>query len=864
MNTAEIRQRYLEYFVRQGHRLVESSSLIPDRDPSLLFTNSGMVQFKEALALREDRGYTRAVSCQRCMRAGGKHNDLDRVGYTARHHTFFEMLGNFSFGDYFKREAIHFAWEFLTRELAIPPEKLWVTVHEADDEAADIWLQEQGVSAARFSRLGDADNFWAMGDTGPCGPCSEIFFDHGEGVPGGPPGSAEGDLDRYVEIWNLVFTQFDRSADGTLTPLPRPCVDTGMGLERLATVMQAVHSNYDTDVLRHLVVSAAEMIGVEDVGQSSLRVIADHIRSAAFLIADGVLPSSEGRGYVLRRVIRRALRHGHKLHAEQAFFYRLVQPLVAVMGDAYPLLGEASDRIQQLLLKEEERFALTLSTGMKLLQEVFAETQGQVPGDLVFRLYDTYGFPYDMTEDIAREEGRTLDRAGFEQAMESQQRRARAASRFGVADTMQLEVAGTTRFAGYERLNLPAQLLGLYRDRTRVPQLSVGETGYLVLDETPFYAEAGGQVGDRGLIQAAEGKARVLDTVRQADVYLHQLEVTEGSLAVGDAVDARVDESTRQATVLNHSATHLMHAALREVLGDHVQQRGSLVNEHRLRFDFSHFEPVSAEQLRLIEQLVNEQIRGNSRVLVETMPICEAKARGALALFGEKYSEQVRVLTMGDGFSIELCGGTHASRTGDLGLFKLVSEQGIASGVRRMEAVTGEVALEWVQTCQDLLHDVTQVVRADPSELVEKVRALTQQTKTDRKRLDEVTAQLALQSSGQAVSDLVDIRGVKLIVRQLEGLAPRQLPAAVDRLKDQIKSGIVVLSSVKDGKLSLIAGVTRDLVQRIDAVDLINAVAVRVGGKGGGRRDLARAGGSDLAALPGAMAAVQPWLEARL
>ena len=864
MDTSEIRRLYLEYFVRQGHQLVESASLVPDKDPSLLFTNSGMVQFKEALALRENRGYTRAVSCQRCIRAGGKHNDLDRVGYTARHLTFFEMLGNFSFGDYFKREAIQFAWEFLTQELSIPPEKLWVTIHESDDEAADIWLNEQGVSPERFSRMGDRDNFWTMGDTGPSGPCSEIFFDHGAAVPGGPPGSAEDDLDRYVEIWNLVFTQYDRSADGSLTPLPKPCVDTGMGLERVAAALQGVESNYDTDILRHLVTSAARAIGVAETGQTSLRVLADHIRSAAFLIADGVLPSSEGRGYVLRRIIRRALRHGYMLEAEGSFFHKLVQPLAEIMGDAYPLLGKTAGQTRQILLKEEEQFALTLSTGMKILQEAMRDMEGgEVPGDLVFRLYDTYGFPADLTRDIAREQGKTLDMPGFESAMQAQKNRARAASRFGPAEEMQLAVSGVTEFSGYTGLTDSGRLLGLYQDQGQVQQLAAGETGWLVLDKTPFYAESGGQVGDRGRVCSAKGEARILDTVRQGDIHLHRAEVLEGCLSRGDTLEARVDAAKRRATVLNHSATHLMHAALREVLGDHVQQRGSLVNEHRLRFDFSHFAPVSSEQLQHIERLVNQQIRNNSEVCIETMPIAEAKSRGAIALFGEKYTAEVRVLTMGDGFSVELCGGTHASRTGDLGLFKIVSEQGTAGGVRRIEAVSGEAALGMFEQSEELLGDLTRLLKTDRSQLAARVKALAAEAKEAEKHLQEATRKLAMQAGGAAAGP-VEVRGVKLLIRQLEGASPKLLPDMLDRLKNELGSGVVVLSTVQDDKVSLIAGVTKDLTERISAAELINEVAGQLGGRGGGRPDMARAGGAGSEKLPAALKTVQPWLEARL
>ncbi|MFT7688285.1 MAG: alanyl-tRNA synthetase, partial [Candidatus Azotimanducaceae bacterium] len=752
MNSRELRQAYLDYFASKDHAIVDSSSLVPDNDPTLLFTNAGMVQFKDALSLKEDRGYKRAVSCQRCVRAGGKHNDLDNVGYTARHHTFFEMLGNFSFGDYFKREAIFFAWEFLTEVVKLPPEKLWVTVHESDDEAEAIWVNEVGFDKSRISRLGDDDNFWTMGDTGPCGPSSEIFYDHGEDVPGGPPGSEDGELDRYIEIWNLVFTQFDRSADGTLNPLPKPCVDTGMGLERLAAVLQNVHSNYEIDLFKALIGKAASLLKVTDLNNDSLKVIADHIRSTAFLISDGVVPSNEGRGYVLRRIIRRALRHGHKLQSTEPFFHKMVGELVSEMGEAYPILKETEAQIEKILLKEEQQFELTLDQGMKILNEAIRDFDGkEIPGHIIFKLYDTYGFPTDLTADIGREKGLGIDMPGFEEEMEAQRNRARAASKFGSVDISAIETDTVTEFVGYEDLSNEAKIIALYKDGVEVEKLD-GE-GIVVLDRSAFYAESGGQVGDAGLIFGEGFSFEVDSTVKSSAAFLHQGKMANGEAKVGSVVQTDVLKSQRNATRINHSATHLMHAALRNVLGSHVNQRGSLVDGERLRFDFSHFEAVTPEELRSIESLVNTQIRNNSEITTELMDVASAKEKGAMALFGEKYSAMVRVLTMGDGFSIELCGGTHAARTGDIGLFKIVSETGIASGVRRIDAIVGERALTLVNELEDEMASTALLLRADKSNYLDKVKGLIALNKAQEKEI----AQLNMKLASGGGSDLADL-----------------------------------------------------------------------------------------------------------
>lgn len=865
MNSRELRKAYLDYFASQGHTVVESSSLVPDNDPTLLFTNAGMVQFKESLAFRENRGYTRATSCQRCIRAGGKHNDLDNVGYTARHHTFFEMLGNFSFGDYFKKEAIEFAWEFLTQVIKLPPERLWVTVHTGDDEAEDIWVNHIGFDPKRVTRLGDDDNFWTMGDTGPCGPSSEIFWDHGPSVPGGPPGSPDGELDRYIEIWNLVFTQFDRSADGTLNSLPKPCVDTGMGLERLAAVLQEVHSNYEIDLFQALIRRAGELLHCSDLDNPSLKVIADHIRSAAFLVADGVLPSNEGRGYVMRRIIRRALRHGHKLQSSEPFFHKLVGCLVDEMGEAYPLLAKTQSQIERILLKEEQQFELTLDQGMRILTEAITDLQGNViPGEVVFKLYDTFGFPTDLTADIARERDLSIDMPGFETAMEAQRQRARAASKFGSVDIAKYQIDAVTEFIGYESLQGQSQIVVVFHDENEVESLAAGDEGVVVLNKTPFYAESGGQVGDTGRLYANGATFDVLDTVKAGDAFLHKGRLVEGTLTPGMTLEADVDRQSRLAIRLNHSATHLLHAALKQVLGEHVNQRGSLVDAERLRFDFSHFEPVTREEIRIIERIVNEQILRNGEVQTQVMALEDARERGAMALFGEKYSEQVRVLSMGDDFSVELCGGTHAARTGDIGLFRITAEQGTASGVRRIEGVTGLRALSRLEGLEDTLAETAALLRADRSNIQDKVKALLEQNK----RLEKDVAQLSMKLASGAGNDLAEsavlINGVKVVVNQLDGVDAKTLPDALDRLKNKIQSGIIVLACVNDGKVALIAGVTPDLTDRVNAGALINHVATQVGGKGGGRPDMARAGGTEPASLTAALDSVPEFLQALL
>ena len=859
MDSRELRSAFLSYFEGKGHTIVESSSLVPGNDPTLLFTNAGMVQFKDSFAFREDRGYTRAASCQRCVRAGGKHNDLDNVGYTARHHTFFEMLGNFSFGDYFKEDAIVFAWEFLTEVVGLPAEKLWVTVHDSDDEAEQIWIEKVGFDPQRITRLGDDDNFWTMGDTGPCGPSSEIFYDHGPEVPGGPPGSKDGELDRYIEIWNLVFTQYDRSADGTLTPLPKQCVDTGMGLERLAAILQGVHNNYEIDLFQALINKAAGLLQATDLDNPSLKVIADHIRAAVFLIADGVVPSNEGRGYVIRRIIRRALRHGHKLQSSGPFFHQLVGEVVTQMGDAYPLIAQTRSQVEKVLLKEEQQFELTLDQGMRILTDAISQLDGkEIPGEVVFKLYDTYGFPTDLTADIARERNLTLDMAGFDREMEIQRERARAASQFGSADTGDLQLSDVTEFVGYDSLEDESTVIGIIVDGAQVDQADADQQALVVLDRTPFYAESGGQAGDTGQLIADGVVLNVTDTVKSGDAFLHQGKSVNGSLAVGDKVQSVVNRPLRDATRLNHSATHLMHAALRKILGEHVNQRGSLVNAERLRFDFSHFEPVSREQLREIERLVNTEIRANSAIETEVMDLESARNKGAMALFGEKYSAEVRVLPMGDGFSVELCGGTHAARTGDIGIFRIVSEQGVASGVRRIEAITGLAALTQVESNEDLLSQAGSLVRADNHNLADKLRALIDQNKKLEKTIADLNRKLATGGVGPDIAEsAIDLGGVKLVVSQLDGADPKSLPDVLDQLKNKIGSGIIVLGTVSEGKVGLIVGVTKDLTDRFHAGDLVNHIASQVGGKGGGRPDMARAGGSDPDSLPAALASVE-------
>jgi len=861
MDTRELRKAYLDFFASKGHTVVDSAALVPDNDPTLLFTNAGMVQFKEALAFRENRGYTRAVSCQRCVRAGGKHNDLDNVGYTARHHTFFEMLGNFSFGDYFKKEAIEFAWEFLTEVIKLPKERLWVTVHTSDDEAEDIWVNHIGFDPDRVTRLGDDDNFWTMGDTGPCGPSSEIFWDHGAEVPGGPPGSPDGELDRYIEIWNLVFTQYDRSADGTLTPLPKPCVDTGLGLERLAAILQNVHSNYDIDIFQTLIKRAAQLLNRTDLDDPSLKVIADHIRTSTFLIADGVLPSNEGRGYVMRRIIRRALRHGHKLQSSGPFFHKMVSTVVETMGEAYPIIVNAQAQIERVLLKEEQQFEITLDQGMKILSEAIVNlSDKEIPGEVVFKLYDTYGFPADLTADIARERGLTIDMAGFEVEMEAQRQRARAASKFGNVNVDQYKLSESTNFTGYEKLTGEGTVTALFADDKPADKIVEGQEAVLVMNSTPFYAESGGQVGDTGRIYGNGITFDVSDTVKAGNAFLHKGKLLEGELTIGQSLAADVEKSSRDATRINHSATHLLHAALRTVLGDHVNQRGSLVDADRLRFDFSHFEPVSATELRQIERLVNDQIRANSEIQTEVMPLEQARNKGAMALFGEKYSAEVRVLTMGGGFSVELCGGTHARRTGDIGVFRLTSEQGIASGVRRIEGVTGANAINNIELLEDSLNESAAILRADKGNFTDKIKQLVDQNKKLEKEVSQLNMKLASGAGNDLADAAVEINGIKLIVNCVDGGDPKTLPDVMDRLKNKIQSGVVVLASVNEGKITLIAGVTQDLTKTIQAGALVNHVASQVGGKGGGRPDMARAGGSDVGALPAALDSIPAYV----
>ncbi len=868
MKSNEIRNRFLQYFQSQAHEVVASSSLVPANDPTLLFTNAGMVQFKELFLGQEQRAYTRATTSQRCVRAGGKHNDLENVGYTARHHTFFEMLGNFSFGDYFKREAINYAWTFLTRELGLPAEKLWITVFHDDDEAADIWLNELGVSAERFSRLGEKDNFWAMGDTGPCGPCSEIFYDHGAGVAGGPPGSPGEDGDRYIEIWNLVFMQFDRQPDGTLVPLPKPSVDTGMGLERLAAVLQGVHSNYEIDLFQHLLSAAAEITGIQDTANTSLRVIADHIRSCAFLITDGVQPSNEGRGYVLRRIIRRAVRHGYQLGVKDVFFHRLVPALVQEMGEAYPELARAQARVERSLREEEEQFARTLDNGMAILDAAIRDLDGKViPGETVFRLYDTYGFPVDLTADVAREHELTLDLDGFERAMTVQKQQARAASQFNAVEKLSIDLKTGTEFTGYDSLAGDARVLAIYENGKKVDSITGQGEALLILDRSPFYAESGGQVGDRGVLQAGsaanEAVFEISDTQKQGEHFLHKGVLRRGSLTVGDAVSAQVEADNRRAIMLNHSATHLLHAALRSVLGDHVTQKGSLVSAERLRFDFSHSAPLSQQEVQDIEDLVNQQIMQNHRVSKELMSMDQAMEKGALALFGEKYGDEVRVVSMGE-FSTELCGGTHVQRTGDIGLFKLLAESGIASGVRRVEAVTGQGALAYVAREEAVLREVADLLKSNPDNLTDKARQLVETNRRLEKELAQLKVRLASASGNDIADGAVDVSGVKLLVRHVQGFNSKTLRDTVDQIKNRLGTGVIVLANTEDDKVSLVAGVTKDLTDRIKAGDLVNEVARQVGGKGGGRADMAMAGGNNTSALPQALESVKPWLESKL
>ena len=865
LSSNELRSAFLDFFRERGHAVVPSSPLVPGNDPTLLFTNAGMVQFKDVFLGKDKRPYTRAVSSQRCVRAGGKHNDLENVGYTARHHTFFEMLGNFSFGDYFKRDAIRFAWEFITGTLGIPGERLWVTVYQDDDEAADIWLKEIGVPAERFTRLGEKSNFWAMGDTGPCGPCSEIFYDHGPDIPGGPPGSPDEDGDRYVEIWNLVFMQFDRAADGTLTPLPKPSVDTGMGLERIAAVMQGVHSNYDIDLFRNLISAAADVTHQKAVDSPSLRVIADHIRAATFLILDGVMPSNEGRGYVLRRIVRRAIRHGYKLGQGDPFFFKLVQVLADEMGKAYPELVANADMAMRVLKQEEERFAETLSTGMALLESEIAGLPGKtIPGETVFKLYDTYGFPVDLTADVARERGLTVDQPGFEAAMEAQRERARAASRFGVDLRGGITLDTQTSFCGYDGLEGVGTVTALFKDGTPVQKLGHGEAGQVVLDTTPFYAESGGQVGDVGRLEGEHAEFTVADTVKLGKAHGHAGTVAKGELKVGDRVNTRVDAATRQATVLNHSATHLLHAALRKVLGAHVTQKGSLVAPDRLRFDFSHFQAVTPEELEQIERMVNAEIRRNAPAETKLMPYEDAVAAGAMALFGEKYDDTVRVLRLGE-FSTELCGGTHVHRAGDIGLFRIVAEGGVAAGVRRIEAVTGENALDHAAATEATLKQVAALLRGTPADVEEKVRQVLDRQKKLERDLAALKSRLASGRGTDLAESAVEVGGIKVVAARVDGADAKALREAVDKLKDKLGSAVVVLGvPTEDGKVSLVAGVTKDLTGRVKAGEIVGAVAAQVGGRGGGRPDFAQAGGTEPDKLDAALAAVKDLVAAKL
>ncbi|EDI8226018.1 alanine--tRNA ligase [Salmonella enterica] len=872
-STAEIRQAFLDFFHSKGHQVVASSSLVPNNDPTLLFTNAGMNQFKDVFLGLDKRNYSRATTSQRCVRAGGKHNDLENVGYTARHHTFFEMLGNFSFGDYFKHDAIQFAWELLTGEnwFALPKERLWVTVYETDDEAYEIWEKEVGIPRERIICIGDnkgapyaSDNFWQMGDTGPCGPCTEIFYDHGDHIWGGPPGSPEEDGDRYIEIWNIVFMQFNRQADGTMEPLPKPSVDTGMGLERIAAVLQHVNSNYDIDLFRTLIEAVAKVTGATDLGNKSLRVIADHIRSCAFLVADGVLPSNENRGYVLRRIIRRAVRHGNMLGAKETFFYKLVGPLIEVMGSAGEELKRQQAQVEQVLKTEEEQFARTLERGLALLDEELAKLQGDtLDGETAFRLYDTYGFPVDLTADVCRERNIKVDEAGFEAAMEEQRRRAREASGFGADYNAMIRVDSASEFKGYDHLELNGKVTALFVDGKAVEAINAGQEAVVVLDQTPFYAESGGQVGDKGELKGAGFTFAVDDTQKYGQAIGHLGKLSAGALKVGDAVQADVDEARRARIRLNHSATHLMHAALRQVLGTHVAQKGSLVSDKVLRFDFSHNEAMKPSEIREVEDLVNAQIRRNLPIETNIMDLDAAKAKGAMALFGEKYDERVRVLSMGD-FSTELCGGTHASRTGDIGLFRIISESGTAAGIRRIEAVTGEGAMATVHAQSDRLNDIAHLLKGDSQNLGDKVRAVLERTRQLEKELQQLKDQAAAQESANLSSKAVDLNGVKLLVSELAGIEPKMLRTMVDDLKNQLGSTVIVLATVVEGKVSLIAGVSKDVTDRVKAGELIGMVAQQVGGKGGGRPDMAQAGGTDAAALPAALASVQGWVSAKL
>ena len=866
MTSAELRASFLDFFQQRGHSVQPSSSLVPVDDPTLLFTNAGMVPFKDVFLGREQRDYQRATSSQRCVRAGGKHNDLENVGYTARHHTFFEMLGNFSFGDYFKEEAIKYGWQFLTEELGIPAEKLWVTIFEEDSEAEKIWLEDIGVDKQRFSKIGAKDNFWSMGDVGPCGPCTEIFYDHGEAIAGGPPGTPEEDGDRYIEIWNLVFMQYNRGSDGTLTPLPKPSVDTGMGLERIAAVLQQVHNNYEIDLFQGLLKKAAQLANTEDLTLSSLRVIADHIRSCAFLIVDGVMPSNEGRGYVLRRIIRRAIRHGYRLGIREVFFYQLVEPLVIEMGEAFPELTEAQQQVERVLKKEEQRFAETLEQGMKVLEACVQKMEGSIiPGETVFLLYDTYGFPVDLTADFARENELTIDHQRFETEMEAQRNRARAASNFGASYDQDINIEAKTEFTGYNLTSDEATILGLFQQGQAVETLAFGEEAVVILDKTPFYAESGGQVGDTGVIITDEGGIfNVKDTQKQAgSLFLHHGRLITGGLNVGQKVETIIETADRHETALNHSATHLLHSALRHVLGDHVAQKGSLVNHERLRFDFSHFEPMTTTEMNYVERLVNEQVRLNNPVTAEVMTKDEAMQAGAMALFGEKYGDEVRVLKIGE-FSTELCGGIHADRAGDIGYFKIISETGVAAGVRRLEAVTGEMGAAWLTKREQALVTIANSLKSSSDNVVVKVQQLLDKNKDLEKQLATLKSKLASASSGDLVSQAVEIDGLKVLAIKLDDADPKALRNMVDQLRNKLGSSAIVLAVVTGEKVSLIAGVSKDQTQRIKAGNLVNFVATQVGGKGGGRPDMAQAGGNNPAALEQALKQVPDWVRTQL
>ena len=864
MQSAEIRDAFLNYFAGKQHKVMPSSSLVPGNDPTLLFTNAGMVQFKDVFLGDDRRDYNRAVSSQRCVRAGGKHNDLENVGYTARHHTFFEMLGNFSFGDYFKREAIGFAWEFLTQVLELPKERLWVTVHISDDEAADIWINEIGIDPARLSRL-DEDNFWQMGDTGPCGPSTEIFWDHGEDIPGGPPGSEDDDLDRYIEIWNLVFMQFERDSSGTMTPLPKPSIDTGMGLERIAAVMQGVHNNYDIDLFQHLIKSAAKVIGCDDLQENSLKVVADHIRSCAFLVVDGVQPSNEGRGYVLRRIIRRALRHGYNLGAKGSFFHKLVVSLGEVMGEAYPELLTMQQQITSTIKKEEEQFARTLDKGMGVLESALADLSGtELPGELIFQLYDTYGFPTDLTNDVAREKGYSLDMPGYEECMDQQRNRARSASQFGLDYSDSIRLDGNTEFVGYQSLQNKATVMALYASGDQVESATEDSEVVVVLDATPFYAESGGQVGDAGYLQSDSGKVEILDCRKSGDHHLHIGRVISGVVTRSDQVTAVVDAGVRQSTALNHSATHLMHAALQQVLGEQVTQKGSLVNSERLRFDFSHNEAVTPQQIRQIEHIVNAEILRNTSVETEVMSMDDARTRGAMALFGEKYGDQVRVLSMGGDFSVELCGGTHVARTGDIGLLRISAESSVAAGVRRIEAVTGNNAVALCDELQDRINEVALVARASGSNIADKVRQLVDDNRRLQKEMESLKSKLANASGSDLMSGLKELNGVQVLSTIVEGADAKSLRDVADQVRSKLDKGVFFLAAVEGDKAAMLAGVTNNLTDRIKAGDLLKYVATQVDGKGGGRPDMAQGAAGNVSKLPGAMESIYAWVEQNL